>query len=270
MSEQVIGFVGAGQMGLPMVSRLAAAGYAPLTLARRPEAVDAVAAVGGRPVATTAGLAAADIVIVCVFSADQVDDVVLGDDGLLAHLRPGAAIVSHVTAARADVERVAAAAAAAGVDYLDAPISGAAQAISEGRLTVLVGGDDQVAARCEPALGTYSSTIRRTGPVGTATALKLINNALFGANIQLAATAVLLAENEGVALADAMDALGHCSGASAALSYMQAFGGPEPFAAGVLPYLRKDIAAVRTDARSSGRDLGVIDSAIADGPLTLV
>jgi 3-hydroxyisobutyrate dehydrogenase-like beta-hydroxyacid dehydrogenase len=268
-SDPVVGFVGAGQIGLPMVTRLALAGYPPLTYVRRDAVADQITAAGARPVRALSELAGADIVFICVFTAEQLTEVLLGAGGLRETLGPGATVASHVTAGRSVVEKIAADLAEAGIEFVDAPFSGTDKAIMQGQLTVMLGGAETAIARVRPLIATYASTMILTGAVGTATALKLINNAVFGANIQLAAQAVHWAEAEGVAPDVAMAAIGSCSGGSAALSYMQAGGGPAPFADQVLPYLRKDVAAVREYAAQSGANLGVIDTTIASGPLTL-
>jgi len=264
-----VGFVGAGQMGMPMVVRLASAGYRPTVLARRPAVATAIEQAGGVAVSSLTELADCDVVLCCLFDASQQDEVVLGEGGLLGVLRPASAIVSHTTAPRAAVEAIASAAAAAGVGFLDAPVSGTAADIAAGRLTVLLGGVGEVAKRCEPLIASYSSTIRHTGGVGTATALKLLNNSLFAANIQLAATAVGLAEEQGIPLDVAMEALQHCSGDSRALGHMRLAGGPTLFAERVSHYLVKDVAAVREFATQAGVDLGVITKAIDEGPLSV-
>ena len=179
-------------------------------------------------------------------------------------------IVSHTTGSREAAERLGARAAEAGIEFVDAPVSGTAANIVRGELTVLVGGSDVALERCRALLEAHSSTILPTGVVGTATALKRVNNALFAANSQLAAAALTLAADQGIEMPAAMAAFASCSGASAALGYIAGVGGPNVFAERALPYLRKDVGVVRDYARERGLDLGVIETTIIDGPLELI
>lgn len=252
----VVGFIGVGQMGRPMVERLLAADVPLVFFARRPEVVAEVAAAGGRALGSPAEVAAAsNVLIVCMFSDDQLRSVLL-DDGTLAALCPGSILVNHTTGSPA-LTRELADAAPDGVAFLDAPVSGSAEDIAAGRLTVLVGGDPEVLARARPALATYAEAVVHLGDVGAGQVVKLLNNLLFTVHLGLAGRMEALAASVGIDRAALARAVQRSSGQSYALDLL-AFSPFEALAPAAGPFLRKDVAVVRSVAAELGADLGVL------------
>jgi 3-hydroxyisobutyrate dehydrogenase-like beta-hydroxyacid dehydrogenase len=252
----VVGFVGVGQMGRPMVGRLLAAGLPLVFSARRPEVVADVTAAGGRVLGSPAEVAAAaDVVIVCMFSDDQLRSVLL-DDGTLSALRPGSIVVNHTTGSPS-LARELAAATPAGAAFLDCPVSGSAEDIAAGRLTLLVGGDPAVLERARPALATYAEAVVHLGDVGAGQVVKLLNNLLFTVQLGLAGRMEALAESVGVDRVALAQAVQRSSGQSYALDLL-AFSPFEALAPAAGPFLRKDVAVVRSVAAELGVDLGVL------------
>ena len=258
-TDLTVGFVGAGSMGTPMVERLHAAGT-PVTLyARRAEVRDGFAAKGIAVVDTPAAMAAgADVVLVCLYSDDQLETLASGPDGLLAAMEPGAVLASHVTGSPALAVRLAAEAESRGVRFVDAPISGDPDDIAAGRLTVMMGGDPADTARVRSAVEAYAEAIFDTGTVGSALAVKLINNTLFAANTQLVGEAERIGRQLGadpVALATIIQ---RSSGASFVMGLLPSFGATQVFADNAGPYMRKDLAVVNAVAAEMGIDLGLL------------
>jgi 3-hydroxyisobutyrate dehydrogenase-like beta-hydroxyacid dehydrogenase len=252
----VVGFVGVGQMGRPMVDRLLAAGLPLVFFARRPEVVTEVTAAGGRALGSPAEVAAAaDVLVVCTFSDDQLRAVLFAD-GALAALRPGSVLVNHTTGSPA-LAREIAAAAPGGVAFLDSPVSGSAEDVAAGRLTVLVGGDAQVLERARPVLAAYAEAVVHLGDVGAGQLVKLLNNLVFTVHLGLAGRMEALAASVGVDRVALAQALQRSSGQSYALDLLAS----SPFAAlapAAGPFLRKDVAVVRSVAAELGVDLGVL------------
>jgi 3-hydroxyisobutyrate dehydrogenase-like beta-hydroxyacid dehydrogenase len=257
-----VGFVGAGRMGRPMVDRLVAAGHEVRVLARSGESRDALAAAGAHPVpdAARAGRDAA-VAIVCVFSDDQVRSVCL-DAGLLAAMPRDAALVVHTTGSPRTIQDIAARAAPRGVHLVDAPVSGGPHDIAAGHVTVFAGGAPADVERVTPVLAAYADPILHVGPLGAGQGVKLVNNAVFAANIGLLAEAARLGERLGVAQDVLLTALTHGSAASRALTAAQSRGSVTKFAAAVREFLGKDVAVVREVAAELGAPLGVLDDAI--------
>ncbi|EME16715.1 NAD(P)-dependent oxidoreductase [Rhodococcus triatomae] len=257
-----IGFVGAGRMGAPMVRRLVGAGHAVRVLARTADKGSAVTALGATPVSGTAAVAEdADLVVVCVFTDDQVQRVCL-DGPLLTEMTPGSTLVLHTTGSPRTAEAVAARARLHDVHVIDAPVSGGPHDIAAGTLTVFVGGDTAVVDRARPALTAYADPVLPVGPVGNGQRVKLVNNALFAANIGLLAEAVRLSGQLGVDEQSLLSALPHASGASRALAGVAGRGSVSAFTESVGDFLRKDIDVVRKTVADLGGALGVLDDAI--------
>lgn len=265
----VIGFIGAGTMGEPMVLRLLDAGYRVLLYARRTEVRERLAARGAVCADSVAAVAHdSDVVISCLFSDAQLLEIAAGADGVLANAKPGAVVVSHTTGTVSTLTELAAE-FPAGPMLVDAPVSGSADDIAAGRLTVLLGGPEDAVARVQPMLSAYADPLVTTGGLGTALNLKLINNVLFAANAQLVAAAVELGRQLGVRDSNLFEALAACSGGSRAATYVQTAGGVANFAEIVAPFLRKDVAACIEAAADSGVELGQLRTVAETGPLSL-
>jgi 3-hydroxyisobutyrate dehydrogenase-like beta-hydroxyacid dehydrogenase len=268
------GFIGAGRMGRPMVRRLVGAGHEVLVLARSQESRSALAADGADPVAVVADVAGAPggrdagdgpgagVVLVCVFTDEQVRDVCLGS-GLLEAMARGSILVVHTTGSPRTAEAIAERAEPLGVQVVDAPVSGGPHNIAAGRLTVFAGGADDAVARVQPVLGSYADPVLHVGPLGAGQRVKLVNNALFAAQIGLAADAARLGAQLGVDEATLLSALVHGSADSRALDSAAARGSVAGFAEAVRDFVGKDVAVVRQVAADLGSDLGALDSAIA-------
>ncbi|MCU1346491.1 MAG: binding domain of 6-phosphogluconate dehydrogenase family protein [Acidimicrobiia bacterium] len=262
-----VGFVGAGQMGGPMVERLLAADVALHLYARKPEVAEHFGSKGAIIAGSLAELTAAcDVIIVCLFSDAQLAEVGLGADGVLASVRPGTVVASHTTAGVKTIQAMAAAATERGAFVVDAPVSGTATDILAGRLTVLLGGAEDAIERSSVPMRAYAQAMVPVGQVGDATKIKLLNNALFASQMRLAIDVMRLAGDLGVEPALAATALRKCSGDSYAMGVIDAIGlsslgSSEPF-------LVKDVATVRAVAAELGVDLGLLGEVAGDGRLT--
>ncbi|MFJ9176106.1 NAD(P)-dependent oxidoreductase [Streptomyces sp. NPDC102360] len=254
-----IGFAGAGRMGLPMVRRLVAAGYEVCAVGRTPERRAALTEDGVRAVDRVEDAAEhADAFVVCVFTDRQVREVCFGG-GLLGALPPGAVLVVHTTASPHTVRDLA----ERGVEVLDAPVSGGPHDIAAGRLTVFVGGEDATVERLRPMLAAYADPVLAVGPVGAGQSVKLVNNALFTAQLGMVAEAARLGRQLGVDERTLLSALTHGSAASRALAGAASRGSAERFIGDVREFVDKDLAVVRRIADGVGVRLGALRAAHA-------
>lgn len=172
-----VGWVGLGDQGLPMAAAVAGAGFPLHAWARRPTSLDGLNDVAHvRHEDVDALAAASDIVAVCVGTDDDVMHLISG--GLLDGLRPGSILVNHGTGTPGNAVRFAEACAAAGVEVLDAPVSGGRPAAVERRLTTMVGGSQSAAQRCRPVFASFSRHVVHLGGPGSGQTAKLFNNAL--------------------------------------------------------------------------------------------
>jgi 3-hydroxyisobutyrate dehydrogenase-like beta-hydroxyacid dehydrogenase len=264
-----VGFLGAGQLGEPMVERLLGAGHDVVVCARREEARRRMEADGATIADSMADLARdSDILISCLFSDAQLRETGRGPDGFIANAKPGAVFVSHTTGTLPTLEALRDSSPLPPV-ILDAPVSGTADDITAGTLTVLIGGPSDAVASVTPILAAYADPVVATGELGSALALKLINNLMFAANAQLLAAATQLGSQLGVEPSVLLSTLQVCSARSHAAEQAQRVGGMDRFAELAGPFLRKDIAACHAAAAEAGVELGLLGAAVQEGPLAL-
>jgi len=200
-----VGFIGLGQMGAPMATRLAGWPGGLVVFDVRPEATAPLAEAGATVVATPAEVARrADVISVMVLDDQQVTEVVCGPDGIVAGAaaagRAGVVAAIHSTILPATASRLAAEAALRGVAVIDAPVSGGFMGAHEGRLAVLVGGEDEAVERCREPFGYWADLVVHLGPVGAGTRGKLARNLLHFVAFTAATEAQRLAEAAGISL----------------------------------------------------------------------
>jgi 2-hydroxy-3-oxopropionate reductase len=253
-----VGFVGAGRMGRPMVARLVQAGHHVIALGRSDEKRSAIAELGAEAVGDIAALSSgADVVVVCVFTDEQVRQVSL-DDGLVAAMPSGSVLVLHTTGSPRTAESIA----EHGVDVVDAPVSGGPHNAAAGALTLFVGGADETVARVRPVLSCYGDPVLHVGPLGAGQKVKLVNNALFAAQLGLLSRAVELGDALGVSESALLTALPHGSAASRVLDVVAAGGSVASFIDTAGEFVGKDVAVIRGIAAELGGNLGVLDDVI--------
>jgi 3-hydroxyisobutyrate dehydrogenase len=256
MSVINVGFIGAGQMGRPMVDRLFAAGFAPQVFARRAELQHDLRAAGIGVAESAAQVgAAADLLIVCLFNDAQVREVMF-DGGVLAAMRPGSVVVSHVTGSP-ELSVQLQAAAPNGVIILDVPVSGTADHIRRGELTMLVGGEIQALENVRGALASYGNPILHVGALGDGQRMKLVNNLLFTVHLRVGLEAAALAKSLGISASDFSRVISACSGDSFAVRLF-AHAEPNAIAEGAKHFLVKDVRAIQEVATAQGIDLGLL------------
>jgi 3-hydroxyisobutyrate dehydrogenase-like beta-hydroxyacid dehydrogenase len=202
----------------------------------------------------------AEAVIVCVFTDEQVQQVCL-DDGLADATRHDAVLVIHTTGS----PRTAEAVAARGVTVIDAPVSGGPHDIAAGRVTLFVGGDDDAVARTRPLLAAYGDPVLHVGALGAGQLVKLINNALFAAQIGLVTEGVRLGGLLGISEPALLEALKHGSADSRALGNITRAGSAAAFIAAVGDFIGKDVAVVRETVAELGGDLGRLNDVVDAG-----
>jgi 3-hydroxyisobutyrate dehydrogenase-like beta-hydroxyacid dehydrogenase len=260
-----VGFIGAGRMGRPMVSRLVEAGHQVRVLGRSAETRSEIASLGAHAVTDLAAVAdTAELVIVCVFTDEQVQEVCLAGD-LPATMAPGSTLVVHTTGSPRTAEALATAAAPHPVGVVDAPVSGGPHDAAAGHLTLFVGGTDDDVTRVRPALACYGDPLIHVGPTGAGQRVKLVNNTLFAAQIGLLSEAVDLGRRLGLPEAALLEALCHGSGSSRALSSIAPRGSVEAFIAMVGDFIGKDVAVIRKIVAELGSDLGRLDDIVGAG-----
>jgi len=193
-----IGFIGLGNMGAPMARNLLKAGHRLTVFDLSEAAVAGLAEAGATPAASPAAVARTDaeLVITMLPASAHVKGVYLGEDGLLAHIRPGVLLIDSSTIDPLSAREVAAAARAHGNPMLDAPVSGGTGGAAAGTLTFMVGGEAADFDRAQPVLAAMGRNIVHCGGAGNGQVAKVANNMLLGISMIGVAEAMSL----GVAL----------------------------------------------------------------------
>lgn len=213
-----VGFIGLGAMGKPMAANLLKAGFVLTVHDVVPAAVAELAAQGAAAAATPKELAiASDVIITMLPNAAVVEAVVAGPDGLLAGCRPGQAIIDMSSVTPGHTKKMAALAAARGVDYIDAPVSGGVAGATASSLTIMAGGGGEALEKCLPVLQALGKKIYHVGPVGAGDTVKLVNNLLLGVNMAAVAEAVTLGVKAGLDPKVMFEVIAASSGRSYAL-----------------------------------------------------
>lgn len=207
MSER-IGFIGLGIMGRGMAHNLLQAGF-PLrvwnrTASRVEPFVEAGAEAGDSPADVAAH---SDIIVVCVSDTPDVEEVVLGNEGIRSGAKPGALVIDCSTISPQVTKRIAAELQDAGVHMLDAPISGGSEGAAKGTLSIMVGGEVAQFERALPVLQAMGETITHVGPNGAGQTVKLVNQVLVVGNALAMCEALMLAQAGGLDLQKMHDAV---------------------------------------------------------------
>jgi len=193
-----IGFLGLGHMGAPMARNLLKAGHRLTVFDPLPASVAALVEAGAQAADSAGAVARSGVeaIVTMLPAAAHVKAVYLGDDGLLAHVRPGVLLIDSSTIDPHSAREVATAAVRRGNPMLDAPVSGGTGGAAAGTLTFMVGGEDADFDRAQPLLACMGRNIVHCGGHGNGQAAKVANNMLLGISMIGVAEAMSL----GVAL----------------------------------------------------------------------
>lgn len=255
-----VAWIGLGQMGLPTSQKVAQAGHTVRAFDIKPPAAEDAPALHlvGSPLEAARDC---DLLCLAVFSDAQVEEVLNGPEGVMSSLKQGA-VVAIFTTGSIEAAQAIAAAAPAGVTVLDTCFSRKQSEMASGMLTLLVGGDAEAIERCRPAFDAFAREIFHVGASGAGRAIKLVNNILFAAHIQVAVDGLRLAKGLGLDPKAAATALTECSGASDILARFKDED-PDAMLAMVQRYMVKDVSAAADAAKTAGVDLGTLGAVTA-------
>jgi 3-hydroxyisobutyrate dehydrogenase len=256
-----IGFIGLGNMGLPMAQNLIKAGHQVEGVDVNPAAVDKLKAAGG-VVVETAKIAAAraDVVITMLPSGKEVREVYLGAGGIVEDANPGTLLIDCSTIDVETARSVAAAAEKKGLMMLDAPVSGGVTGAAAATLTFMVGGSAQAFTRAESILQKMGRTIVHAGGPGNGQAAKICNNMILGISMIAVSEAFVLAEQLGLDHQKLFDISSKSSGQCWSLTSYCPVPGPVPASPANRDYqpgftaamMLKDLKLAQDAAKASG------------------
>ena len=194
-----IGFVGLGNMGFPMALNLMKAGFEVYGKNRSQGKEQELVSKGGHAGLSLAELAEdMDVILTCLPLPADVEGVYTGSDGLIAHARNGLVLIDCSTVSPDLSRRLYAKAAEAGIDFLDAPVSGGTTGAEAGTLSVMVGGQEDVFGRVRSVLEAFGKSISYVGEAGSGSAVKLINQLMVGIHTLAVGEAYALGRQAGL------------------------------------------------------------------------
>ena len=199
--KETVGFIGLGIMGLPMSQNLIKAGF-PLVVYNRTREKTKALADQGATVADSAMEVArqSTTIIVMVSDSPDVEDVVLGKDGVIEGVQEGSVVIDMSTISPSVTREIGSRLAEKGVGMLDAPVSGSSWAAVDGTLSIMVGGQAQVFQRSLPVLEAMGSRIIHIGPEGMGQVAKLVNQVIVAGTLAAVCEGLLLGAKSGVDL----------------------------------------------------------------------
>jgi len=213
-----VGFIGLGTMGRPMAKNLIQAGHELVFLARRPEVVEEFLTAGGRQAATPAEVVAdAEFVITIVPTDIEVEQIVLGNDGIIESAVEGKTLIEMSTISPSTTRRIGARLQDAKMAMVDAPVSGGPWGAEAGKLTIMVGGSSNDVDRCRPLFEALGEKIFHVGPLASGQTVKLVNQMIAAGIMALVGEGFVLAKAAGVDLDMLVDVMLVSSGNSAML-----------------------------------------------------
>ncbi|MGV9744339.1 NAD(P)-dependent oxidoreductase [Rhodococcus zopfii] len=261
VADTRVGSVGLGAMGSPIAQNFSNAVPGLRVFDANADAVDRF--VAGNPSAVRANgladLAECDVVVLSLPTSDIVDAVVLGDEGLLALLRPGSIVVDMGSSVPARTQRLAELAAERGIALVDAPVSGGVARAREADLAVMVGGAAQAVERVRPLLEATAREVIVVGPAGSGHAAKALNNLLAASGLVAAAEAMLVGAEFGIDQATLLAVINAGSGRNNTTeTKYEKFVLSRSFASGFTAQLmRKDLGIALDLAREQGMTIGL-------------
>ena len=263
-------FVGLGVMGYPMAGHLAKGGHEVVVYNRSAEkAISWCDEFGGRredtPFLTAKG---ADMLFCCVGNDDDVKAVLLGDDGALRGMQPGAILIDHTTASASLAKELATHAAERGVGFLDAPVSGGQAGAENGQLTIMVGGEAAVFDRAAPVMDCYAKAMTLIGQTGSGQLAKMVNQICIAGVLQGLAEGLHFASKAGIDTAQVIESISQGAAQSWQMEnrWETMLAGEFDFGFAV-DWMRKDLAIALQEAASNGAQLemtALVDSYYAE------
>ncbi len=222
--QETIGFIGLGIMGSGMSRNLLKAGFPLVVWNRTASKMTPLVEAGAQPAVSPADLASrAGVVITCVSNTADVEEVLLGKNGVVHGARPGTLVIDMSTISPSAAQEMAARLAQKGIHMLDAPISGGSEGAANGTLSIMVGGEAPHVERAMPYFRAMGKTITHVGGHGAGQMVKLVNQILVVGNALAMSEALLFAQAGGVDLEKTLQAV---SGGAAG-SWMLSHRGPQ-------------------------------------------
>ena len=261
MTEK-LAFIGLGVMGFPMAGHLQQAGHSVTVWNRSSDKARSwCEQYRGQRADTPAGAAAnAAIIMTCVGNDDDLREVVLGDNGILAGICEGSTLVDHTTTSAEVARELADKLAQKGCDFIDAPVSGGQQGAENGQLTIMCGGDAAGFERVRPILEHYARAVTLMGPVGAGQLTKMVNQICVAGVVQGLAEGMAFADNAGLDVQRVIDVISQGAASSWQMVNRHKTMIADEYEHGfAVDWMRKDLDICLSEAARNGSELPLTD-----------
>ncbi|MBX3507485.1 MAG: NAD(P)-dependent oxidoreductase [Parvibaculum sp.] len=255
-----VAFIGLGVMGFPMAGHLARAGHDVTVFNRTTAKAEAWVKTHDGNAAATPRAAAhrAEFVFACVGNDDDLREVTAGPDGAFHGMDPGAIFVDHTTASAAVARELHAAAAARGISFIDAPVSGGQAGAENGVLTVMAGGEASAFDKAAPVISAYARMVKLLGPSGAGQLTKMVNQICIAGLVEGLAEGLHFARKAGLDAEAVIETISKGAAQSWQMEnrYKTMIEGRFDFGFAV-DWMRKDLSICLDEARRNGAQLPV-------------
>ncbi|PWE56632.1 oxidoreductase [Metarhizobium album] len=256
-----VAFIGLGVMGYPMAGHLKTKGGHDVTVYNRTfsKAEAWVAAFGGKAGKTPAEAARdADFVFTCVGNDDDLRSVTIGEDGVIAALKPGAVLIDNTTASAEVARELDEAARAKGCAFIDAPVSGGQAGAENGVLTVMCGAEEAVFEKARPVIDAYARMVGLMGPVGSGQLAKMVNQICIAGLVQGLAEGIHFGKQAGLDIEKLVEVISKGAAGSWQMENRHKTMNQGKYDFGfAVDWMRKDLGIVLSEARRNGAKLPV-------------
>lgn len=253
-------FLGLGVMGFPMAGHLQRAGHQVTVYNRTQAKAQAwVETYGGAKAQTPAAAAqGADMVLACVGRDADVEAVTIGPDGAFAAMTPGSLFIDHTTASADLARQLWQAGQEAGIDVLDAPVSGGEAGAVNGQLTIMIGGEQTTFDKAKPILNAYAKQMGLMGPAGAGQTTKMVNQICIAGLLQGLSEGVHFAKKAGLDIGQVVEVISQGAAGSWQMENRAKTMADGKFDFGfAVDWMRKDLGIVFDEAARLGLDLPV-------------
>ena len=261
-SRARLAFIGLGVMGYPMAGWLSRNGHQVTVYNRTNTVAERWIADFTGQLALSPAIAVqnADIVFLCVGNDNDVNEVMLGEQGIMAGVASGAIIVDHTTTSATLARQLAIEVQGAGSQFIDAPVSGGQQGAKNGQLTVMCGGQAESFAKVQPIIECYAKSVQLMGDSGSGQLCKMVNQICIAGLVQGLAEGLNFAERAGLDTHQVIDVISQGAAQSWQMEnrYKTMLAGDYEHGFAV-QWMRKDLAFALQEAKSNGAQLPVTE-----------
>ncbi|MGO4894392.1 NAD(P)-dependent oxidoreductase [Flavobacterium sp. W21_SRS_FM6] len=268
--KQKVAFIGLGVMGYPMAGHLAAAGHQVSVYNRSSAKAERwLTEYAGQCVATPREAAQqAEIIFICVGNDEDLREIMLGEQGVLAGISPEKIVVDHTTTSAKVAKEMAAECEALGVSFYDAPVSGGQIGAQKGLLTIMLGGDEGHFVKVKAVTNAYAKFSQLLGPVGSGQLAKMMNQICIAGIVQGLAEALQFGQNAGLDCQAVIDVISKGAAQSWQMENRSATMLQQRYDFGfAVDWMRKDLDIALQEAKNNGSSLpltALVDQFYAD------